>query len=84
MIVLSMTKGRCHICKHRIIETDDSAHPLYFELDHIHPISRGGTHWIGNLMPAHRLCNGIKSDRALTPSVVRECLAAVESVLGVA
>lgn len=32
------------------------------ELDHVTPISRSGTHSIGNLVPACRLCNRAKSN----------------------
>lgn len=32
-------------------------------LDHVIPISRGGTHTRGNVQPAHRRCNELKGDR---------------------
>ncbi len=35
-------------------------------LDHVVPIARGGTHGIGNLVPACRSCNSSKNDRFIT------------------
>lgn len=35
------------------------------EFDHVIPISRGGRHSIGNLVPACRYCNGSKSNKLL-------------------
>lgn len=35
------------------------------ELDHIVPISKGGSHSIGNVMPLCRACNRSKSDKLL-------------------
>jgi 5-methylcytosine-specific restriction endonuclease McrA len=35
------------------------------ELDHVIPISRGGSHGIGNLLPACRFCNASKSDQTI-------------------
>lgn len=37
----------------------------YMEIDHVIPLSRGGRHSIGNLIPACRLCNRRKSNRLL-------------------
>lgn len=52
----------CHICGE---QTDQTAHHLddrYPSLDHVIPLSRGGTHTIDNLATAHRICNSIKRD----------------------
>lgn len=35
-------------------------------LDHVIPISRGGNHGIGNLLPACRICNSSKRERFIT------------------
>jgi hypothetical protein len=36
-----------------------------FEIDHIHPISRGGSNWDGNLCVACLPCNRSKSDKTV-------------------
>lgn len=36
------------------------------EIDHVIPLSRGGRHSIGNIVPACRSCNASKSDRLIT------------------
>lgn len=38
---------------------------LAAERDHVIPVSRGGTDFIGNILPACRACNASKSDRLL-------------------
>jgi len=35
-------------------------------VDHVVPLSRGGTHWEGNLVPACKRCNSSKGTRLLT------------------
>lgn len=47
----------CHICKGEIPSLDD----LHF--DHVIPISKGGTHDLDNIRPAHALCNRHKAAR---------------------
>lgn len=45
----------------------DKNNPLYVEVDHIIPISRGGhPSDIDNLQAVHRICNRKKSDRTLS------------------
>lgn len=41
--------------------------PTYesIEADHVTPVSRGGSHGIGNLVPACRSCNGSKGDKTI-------------------
>jgi hypothetical protein len=46
----------CHICSKPIHYTD-------FSIDHIIPISRGGTQDLDNLLPAHKVCNSQKSNK---------------------
>jgi 5-methylcytosine-specific restriction endonuclease McrA len=48
--------GRCFYCKKRAVLT----------MDHVIPLSRGGRHTIGNILPACRSCNSAKQDRFLT------------------
>lgn len=47
--------GLCAYC--RVREADS--------LDHVTPVSRGGRHAIGNLLPACQICNRSKKDRLL-------------------
>lgn len=35
----------------------------FVEADHVIPLSRGGSHSVGNLVPACRVCNASKKDR---------------------
>jgi 5-methylcytosine-specific restriction endonuclease McrA len=53
--VVARFGGRCAYC--------DALAPL--AMDHVVPISRGGWHAIGNVLPACRSCNSSKSDRLL-------------------
>lgn len=48
--------GRCAYCGVR---------PAQLEQDHVVPLSRGGRHAIGNVLPACRTCNAVKSRRLL-------------------
>lgn len=49
-------RGCCAYCGKR---------PKHLELDHVIPLSRGGRHAIGNLLPACRRCNRSKHSRLL-------------------
>lgn len=48
-------RGRCVYCGDLATLT----------IDHVVPLSRGGKHAIGNILPACRLCNSAKQDRLL-------------------
>lgn len=65
-------KGVCAICggkcdykdfteKDGIIIVGDN----YPSIDHIKPLSKGGTHTWGNVQLAHKLCNSIKCDKII-------------------
>jgi 5-methylcytosine-specific restriction endonuclease McrA len=54
--LLRMHKGKCGICGERV-------NPRRFTLDHIIPLSKGGTHEYANVQPAHRECNQLKDDK---------------------
>jgi len=58
-IVLSKNAGRCYICGEPIWQGD-------YEIDHINPLSKGGTNHISNLMPAHKSCNRIKGTKSIS------------------
>lgn len=55
-------KHICHICGEYVdmaLETNDN---MYGSIDHVIPVSKGGTHTWDNVMLAHRICNTIKSN----------------------
>jgi len=54
--LLKMHKGKCGICKQRV-------NPRKFEIDHVIPLSKGGTHEYANVQPAHPACNRLKADK---------------------
>lgn len=65
-----MIKSRClddHI--HTDIYTE---HFIMMTVDHIHPISHGGSSSIDNLQPMCSLCNTSKSDKIISIMVSRE------------
>lgn len=54
---------RCHLCGGLTLKDErGSCHPDAPELDHIHPLSKGGEHSYANTACSHRSCNGRKSD----------------------
>ncbi len=50
----------CHLCRIGIESADD----LHF--DHVVPLSRGGTHTMDNIKPAHAACNLRKHDKLMS------------------
>lgn len=57
--------GDCAICKEPLGRgIRDETHPLYITLDHIEPVSAGGSDKIQNLRLAHNKCN---NERGATP-----------------
>jgi 5-methylcytosine-specific restriction endonuclease McrA len=57
--------GRCDICKEKCWRgtSPDRSHARKWTIDHIHPISRGGTEWPSNLRGLCLSCNAAKRDR---------------------
>lgn len=55
----------CHLCG-LDVPAAQKPHPLAPEVDHILPISRGGTHDPENLALSHRTCNIAKGNRPAT------------------
>lgn len=53
--LLSRWGGKCAYCTTRAADT----------FDHVHPLARGGSHSIGNLLPACRSCNSSKRHQFL-------------------
>lgn len=61
----------CHICGEQV-DLDDFytnnndvfiAGNKYPSIDHVKPVSKGGTHTWDNVKIAHRICNSVKSDK---------------------
>lgn len=53
---------RCQICGKRLAMKQDVPHPKAPTIDHIIPISRGGTHEPANVQAAHFGCNSAKGN----------------------
>lgn len=49
-------QGCCHICKKRVSRES-------FTVDHLTPLSAGGSHTLKNVRIAHRSCNSSRGDR---------------------
>jgi hypothetical protein len=52
----------CGICGKKINPKLKCPHPKSASIDHIIPISKGGTHTYDNVQPAHFICNSFKGD----------------------
>lgn len=61
--LMEMYGGKCGICGEPIPDDVDYFHPLYMNVDHIVPLSKGGEHSYANCQPAHASCNIQKKDR---------------------
>lgn len=55
----------CHICNEPIDLTLSRTSKLGLTVDHLIPLSRGGTDTLDNLRPAHWTCNRRKSDKLM-------------------
>lgn len=51
--IIARDKSRCHLCGKRVAKKD-------IQLDHLIPVSLGGSHTAANLAVAHRSCNARK------------------------
>lgn len=54
--------GRCQLCRGKVRGDKRFPHPKSPSVDHIIPLSRGGTHERRNCQLAHLICNSLKSD----------------------
>lgn len=57
----------CGICGEPIDMALTRPDLMSFSIDHLVPLSRGGTHTYDNVGPSHLLCNMKKGDRPLVP-----------------
>lgn len=53
---------RCHICSKKTDKTKQVPHPKAPTVDHVVPLSKGGTHEPANCRTACFMCNSLKSD----------------------
>ncbi len=53
---------RCQLCRRKVDRTKVVPHPHAPVLDHVLPLSQGGTHEPANVQCAHYMCNSVKSD----------------------
>lgn len=53
----------CHICGKRVNMNADTNANEYGSIDHVIPVSKGGTHTWDNVKLAHRGCNSIKNSK---------------------
>ena len=68
--LINKDKNRCHICGGKTNANDHMnvngvfiAGPKYPSIDHVVPLSKGGTHTWDNVKLAHMSCNTVKSDK---------------------
>lgn len=50
---------RCHLCG-KVVDLSTINQPTSATMDHLVPLALGGWHDLGNLRPAHHLCNSMK------------------------
>nr|DAQ33771.1 MAG TPA: HNH endonuclease [Caudoviricetes sp.] len=64
-LVIDVYGWRCSIC-HTMINPDATRLRDRLSIDHVLPVSRGGTDTIENLRPAHYGCNAARGDGSRT------------------
>jgi 5-methylcytosine-specific restriction endonuclease McrA len=62
-VILERDNWTCQICKEPVARDMQWPHPLCATLDHIVPVSKGGSHTYDNLQCAHNKCNQQKGDK---------------------
>lgn len=63
--VFSRDRWRCQLCGCKVIPSASTYIPNRATLDHIVPLSRGGTHTYANVQTACNLCNSKKSAKTV-------------------
>lgn len=61
-IVYDLFKWVCIVCDQSISKDHPENHPESVSLEHVIPLSKGGTHTWFNVGPAHTRCNAQKND----------------------
>ena len=59
-------KGVCQLCNEYVYLNIDYPDPMSASIDHILPVSKGGTHALYNLQLAHWICNIKRGNKDLT------------------
>lgn len=62
-LVVAEYGTRCHLCGQSIDLTVSHPDPKSLSIDHLVPQSRGGSHALENLRPAHLGCNASRGAR---------------------
>ena len=69
--------GICHLCGLRVLSRGNyllnPMHPLAPTRDHIQPVSKHGCSASDNLALAHRICNGIRGNLAVSDELKALC-----------
>ncbi|WP_200210898.1 HNH endonuclease [Micromonospora coerulea] len=68
---LAHHKPECHLCGKPIDFDLPHTDPMSFEVDHIVPISAGGSSHSSNVAASHKACNRAKGDRTEDMSTLR-------------
>lgn len=78
------TQPACHLCGLAIpLNVDHQRHPLGSALDELVPRAHGGSPTDpANVAHAHRLCNGIRGTKPITPALRQRCRQAIEQAIG--
>ena len=58
--IFERDKWRCGVCLHLVDSALSHPHPMSASLDHVMPLSKGGSHTRGNTQCAHLRCNVAK------------------------
>lgn len=61
--VMELSNWTCHICGGKIERDCEYPNTLYGTVDHVVPLSKGGTHTLDNVKAAHHVCNSTKRDK---------------------
>jgi len=64
-------KWKCSLCGKKLDPKLRGTHNMGISIDHVIPVSMGGTHDLANLAAAHRTCNSKKGNRSLGPEQLR-------------
>ena len=73
-LLYERANGKCYICGRQMVLNDDTEklNELEATIDHVVPLSKGGTNDISNCAVCCSRCNRIKGDRILTDELKQE------------